>query len=369
MSSRHRDQTRWFVPSVAMLAAVLIGFAARDLWPRAAAQVTANAAVPTSVATVVRTDVAQRQVVPGTLGYQGSYTVVDQVPAGVLTWVPSTGEVVRRGHPLYKLANQQVTLFYGPVPAWRDIGPGTTPGPDVSELDSNLDALGYDAGPPADTFTWATEAAIERWQQARGQLVTGIITRGQVVFLPGAIRVTTVGAAQGSAAAPGAQILSGSSTEPSVTVNLTPGGPALRPGDQVLVTLPDATTTLHGTVGTVGAVTTVLGSGGVQNGGSQNGGTPSAAIPVVIRLSGYPGSLDQAPVQVTLTEQKDDNVLAVPVTALLAQQGGGYAVRTASAPVHRLIPVTTGLYDDETGLIEVSGSGLTAGMRVQEGQG
>jgi hypothetical protein len=369
MSSRRRDRARWLIPSGAMLAAILIGFVARDLWPKAAAQATANAAVPTSVATVVRTDVAQRQVVPGTLGYQGSFTVVNELPAGVLTWVPGTGQTIRSGHPLYKLANQTVTLWYGPVPAWRDIGPGVTPGPDVSELDANLNALGYDAGPPGDTFTWATEAAIERWQQARGQLVTGTITLGQVVFLPEAIRVTAVSTQQGATAAPGAQILSGSSTEPSVTVNLTPGGPAVRPGDQVLVTLPNATTTLPGTVSTVGAVTTAPGSGGTQNGGSQNGGTPSAAIPVVIRLSGYPGSLDQAPVQVTLTEQKDNNVLAVPVTALLAQQGGGYAVRTASTPVHRLIPVTTGLYDDQTGLIEVSGPGLTPGLQVQIGTG
>jgi hypothetical protein len=374
MKSPRRDQVRWLIPSGAMLAAVLIGFMARDLWPKAAAQATANAAVPTSVATVVRTDVAQRQVVPGTLGYQDSFTVVNELPPGVLTWVPGTGQTIRRDHPLYKLANQTVTLWYGPVPAWRDIGPGMTPGPDVRELDTNLNVLGYDAGPPGDTFTWATEVAIERWQQARGQLVTGTIALGQVVFLPEAIRVTAVGAQQGATAGSGTQILSGSSTEPSVTLNLAPGGPAVRPGDQVLVTLPNGTSTVPGTVSTVGAVTTVPGGGGAQNGGSQNGGgqnggTPSAAIPVVIRLSGYPGSLDQAPVQVTLTEQKDDNVLAVPVTALLAQLGGGYAVRTPTAPVHRLIPVTTGLYDDETGLIEVSGPGLTPGMQVQVGTG
>jgi hypothetical protein len=252
-----------------------------------------------------------------------------------------------------------------------------TPGPDVRELDANLDALGYQAGPPSDTFTWATEAAIERWQQAGGVTVTGTIPLGDVAFLPGPLRVATVNAtaSAGADVAPSVQVLTGSSTEPSVSVNLTPGGPAVRPGDAVLVTMPDGTTTVPGTVSTVGAVTTVPGSGGTQNGGTQNGGTPSAVIPVVVRLAGYPGGLDQAPVQVTITEQEEKNVFAVPVTALLAQPGkgageaGGYAVRTASAPLHRLIPVTVGLYDDETGLVEVSGPGLTPGLSVERAQG
>jgi peptidoglycan hydrolase-like protein with peptidoglycan-binding domain len=369
MSSRRHDQARWLTPGAAMLAAVLIGFGARDLWPKTAPQPAANA-VPVSVAHVVRTDVAQRQVESGTLGYQGSFSVVNELPAGVLTWLPSPGQVVRRGHALYRLAEQTVTLLYGPVPAWRDIGPGMTPGPDIRELDANLDALGFQAGPPSDIYTWATETAIERWQLAQGLPETGTIPLGDVVFLHGPLRVTALNTAvsAGADVAPGAPVLTGSSTEPSVSVELPPGGPKVRPGDAVLVTMPDGTTTVPGAVSTVGVVTTVPGSGGTQNGGAQNGGTPSAAIPVIIRLAGYPGGLDQAPVQVTITEQEDKNVLAVPVTALLAQPGGGYAVRTASAPLHRLIPVTVGLYDDETGLVEVSGPGLTPGLSVERAQ-
>jgi ABC-type antimicrobial peptide transport system permease subunit len=77
---RPRDQARWLIPGAAMLAAVLIGFGARSLWPKAASQPTADAAVPVSAAAVVRTDVAQRQVVSGTLGYQGSFSVVNELP-------------------------------------------------------------------------------------------------------------------------------------------------------------------------------------------------------------------------------------------------------------------------------------------------
>ena len=94
----------------------------------------------------------------------------------------------------------------------------------------------------------------------------------------------------------------------------------------------------------------------------------TAIIPVTVSLDSYrpPADLDQAPVQVTITEQADPDVLAVPVTALLAQPGGGYAVRTTA---HRLIPVGVGIYDDTTGLVEVGGGGLAAGMTVQVAQG
>jgi hypothetical protein len=371
---RPRDPARWLTPSAAMLAAVVIGFGARNLWPKSAGQPAARPAVPVSVAQVVRTDVAQRQVVSGTLGYQGSYSVVSELPAGVITWLPGPGQVITRGHALYRLADQAVFLCYGQVPAWRDIGPGMTPGPDVRELDANLNALGYQAGTPSDTFTWATQAAIERWQLALGLQETGTVPLGGIAFLPGPVRVTAVSAnvTAGADVTPGTQVLAGSSTQPAVSVDLTPGGRAVRPGDPALVTMPDGTTTMPGTVSAVGGVTTAPAAQGqaAQGQAAQGQAGPSAAaIPVTIRLAGYPGALDQAPVQVTITEQEDKDVLAVPVTALLAQPGGGYVVRTASSTPHRLIPVTIGLYDSETGLVEVSGAGLAPGLRVEVAQG
>jgi len=43
------------------------------------------------------------------------------------------------------------------------------------------------------------------------------------------------------------------------------------------------------------------------------------------------GTWDQAPVTVTITTETAPNALAVPVTALIAQSGGGYAVEVAAA--------------------------------------
>jgi hypothetical protein len=49
----------------------------------------------------------------------------------------------------------------------------------------------------------------------------------------------------------------------------------------------------------------------------------------------------------------------------LALAGGGYGVEVVNAAgVHRLVPVSLGLFDDADGLVQVSGSGLRAGRRV-----
>lgn len=374
LSPGRRD---WYLPGAAMLIALLAGFGARSLWPQPGTPgAQRSAPVPVTTARVVRTDVAERQDVPGTIGYQGSYSVVNELPAGITTWAPDPGRVIRRGQTAYRLSGQPVTLLYGSVPAWRDIGPGMTAGPDVRELDQNLITLGFDPAHqirPGNAFCWATEAAIERWQQARGLPLTGTIPLGQDVFVPGPLRVASAVTA-GTPVSPGTTAVSGTSTTTSVSVNLTPGGATVRPGDGVLITLPDGRTTVPGTVAAVGPVTT---SSQLQSGESQGQGqaqgAPAATIPVTIRPdrnAGVPlaARYNQAQVQVTITGAEDKNVLAVPVTALLALPGGRYAVRTGDGPVHQLIPVATGLYDEVTGLVEVSGPRLTAGLTVQVAQ-
>jgi multidrug efflux pump subunit AcrA (membrane-fusion protein) len=88
---------------------------------------------------------------------------------------------------------------------------------------------------------------------------------------------------------------------------------------------------------------------------------------VTIRLrSASTGALDQAPVQVAITTQEERLALAVPISALLATPGGGYAIRVASSNgAWRLVPVTTGLFDDVAGRVAITSSGLRPGMRVQ----
>jgi hypothetical protein len=58
----------------------------------------------------------------------------------------------------------------------------------------------------------------------------------------------------------------------------------------------------------------------------------------------------------------------VPITALLAEPGGRFAVVVtggrAGHVVRRTVPVRTGLFDEVAGVVEVSGPGLAAGQHV-----
>jgi multidrug efflux pump subunit AcrA (membrane-fusion protein) len=92
----------------------------------------------------------------------------------------------------------------------------------------------------------------------------------------------------------------------------------------------------------------------------------TTTIPVQVKLTdpGAAGTLDQAPVTVSITTGTAPNALAVPVTALLAQSSGGYVVEVAGAgSTRRYVPVRPGLFDDASGLVQVSGA-LTPGQRV-----
>ena len=341
--------------------AAAAGFGARAAWPSAARQDT-PATVPVATADVLRTDLAARQQVAGTLGYQGFFTVASEL-GGILTWLPRQGSTVRRGAPLFTVSGQPVMLLYGSLPAWRPFAPSMTAGPDVRQLQRNLAALGFDPGPADGVFGWATELAVQRWQRAAGSIVTGAIPLGEIAFLPGPLRVTTTPEQPGAPVAAGTSVVSGTSVTRGVQVSLPLGGPGVRPGDQVTVTMPDGSTTVPGTVTAVGSVATVPAAS------DGSGASQAAAIPVTITIrAAIPADLDQAPVQVAITQQRADNVLAVPVTALLALPGGGYAVQGVG-PHGRLIPVATGLFDDASGLVAVTGSGLTPGLAVTVAQG
>jgi peptidoglycan hydrolase-like protein with peptidoglycan-binding domain len=349
--------------AVAICAALLIVLSAAN--PFGSGGTPSAHAVPVAWARVVRTNVVERQQVTGTLDYSGSFTVSNTGGTGVVTWLPAAGSVVHRGQPLYALGRSAVRLLYGSRPASRDLTLGSF-GADVRELQQNLRTLGFSAGGALQldgSFDIATLAAVEQWQRALGEPVTGTIPLGSVAYLPGAVRISGLTAAEGAPVQAGAPILSATSATPAVLVPLDPGSVLqLSIGDPVLVTMPDSTT-VRGRVASVGRVAT---ASSPDNGQGGQGGGGTATVPVTVTLVGTrTGGLDQAPVQVAITEQQDRHVLAVPISALLAQPGGGYAVTVAGSPTSTTIPVTTGLFDDVAGRVEVSGSGLVAGLRVE----
>jgi peptidoglycan hydrolase-like protein with peptidoglycan-binding domain len=278
------------------------------------------------------------------------------------TSLPAVGRIVTRGRALYAISGLPVILFYGPAAAWRAFIPGMPPGRDVAELNSNLEALGYEHGPIGNSFTGATAAAIDAFQAAHGLGQTGQLLLGSVVFEPGAVRVTAVTPTLGATVQPG-PVLSITSTARQVTIALDAAQQSdVKVGDPVLITLPDNSTT-PGRVSYVGTVATTPSSD--QGGGGGGSSTPTIEVDVAPTHPAATGHLDQAPVNVSITTASVEKALVVPVNALLALAGGGYALEEVGAGgSHHLVAAQLGLFDDQEGLVQVTGSGLAAGQRV-----
>jgi hypothetical protein len=327
----------------------------------------------TSTATVTRQSLTSQTQVEATLGDSGSYSVVNQA-AGTITALPAIGQVVHQGHVLYQVNGIPVALLHGSVPAWRDLSEGLS-GPDVAELNADLAKLGYATGaqldPHSDFFGAETAFALEGLQARLGVTVTGELDLGQAVFAPGAIQVTGLGPGivLGGPAQAGAAVLTATSTTPVVTIALDASEQSeVKDGEQVSITLPSGHDT-PGVVSQVSAIATAASSAdsssdsGSSDGSSSSGG-PTITVEVTPTTPKALGRLSQAPVAVTITSGRAPDALVVPVVALLAQANGGYAVEVVSGGRHHLVAVTPGLFDDTAGLVQVTGTTLTAGQHV-----
>jgi hypothetical protein len=320
----------------------------------------------------------------GTLTYRarsdGSpYSVINQAE-GTYSELPALGQVIHQGRVLYRVNDRPVVLLDGETPAYRTLSAGAS-GPDVAELNADLVALGYatraELGRTSASFGSATTTAVEKLQAAVGVTQTGTLRLGEAVFEPTAVRVTSVSVQLGGDAQPGETVLQGTSTNRQVQVALSASQQTdVAVGDKVSITLPNNLTT-PGVVSSVGTVATCPSSSGSDGTSSAAPGTdscssassgssaPTITVDVTPSDPAATGTWDQAPVQVGITTASVSNALVVPVTALLAQPTGGYAVEVVGAgQTHHLVPVSLGVFDDADGLVQVTGSLLAAGQKV-----
>jgi hypothetical protein len=358
-----RGRGRWVALGVVVVVAAgaVAGWQAGVFSPPASSGAGQQGAPAPATAAVARENITATTPVNATLGYAGSYPVTGR-GGGTLTWLPSPGQVISQGQALYRVDNgSPVVLLYGGVPDWRTLDEGVT-GADVAQLNHDLVALG-DVGSAAisalgwDYFSAQTAAGVQKLQSDLGvSSPSGSLPLGQVVFEPEALRVSQVtGSLGGPASGP---VLAATSDRHVVTIPLNAAMQSqVAAGDTVTVTLPDGSST-PGTVSSVGTVASGSGS--------------SATIPVTVTLTdpGAAGTLDQAPVTVYITTASAKNALVVPVGALLAQAqgdgeaGGGYDVEVAGpGNTRRYVPVTTGIFDDAYGLVQVTGA-LAPGEHV-----
>jgi hypothetical protein len=359
-----RGRGRWVALGVVAVAAAgaVAAWRAGVFSPAASSGAGQRGAAAPATAAVTRQDLSATTPVTAALGYAGSCTVTGQ-GGGTLTWLPSAGQVINQGQALYQTGNgSPVALLYGSVPDWRAMSEGMT-GADVSQLNHDLVAL-RDADSADisalgwDYYSWETAYGVQQLQEHLGVSdPPGTLSLGQVVFEPQALRVSQVtGRLGGPASGP---VLAATSDQHVVTIPLDVSQQSeVKAGDTVTVTLPDGTTT-PGTVSSVGAVASTT--------SGQGQGPATTTIPITVALTNpsAAGTLDQAPVTVNITTATASNVLAVPVTALLAQSSGRYEVEVVDPEdTRRWVPVTPGpVFDDVNGLVQVTGA-LTPGQRV-----
>jgi peptidoglycan hydrolase-like protein with peptidoglycan-binding domain len=349
--------------------------------PPTGAAAEADASSATATAAVERKTLTVTDDFNGTLGFAGDYHVLGGL-SGILTWTVPTGTIVTAGKRLYETnGHDRTSLMYGSRPAWRTMESGVANGADILQLETNLKKLGFTRkGDKIDSHWDArTTAAVKRWQRKAGLPVDGRVDLGEVVFLPEAIRVTEISAALGTMVGPGGPVLSGTSSRRVVSLDLDAADrDAFDVGKAVQVKLPDAST-VAGKIATIARI--------ADSSTDQQGNT-TTTIPVTITLDDptAAGDLDQASVTVTFVRSSRENVLTVPVNALLALREGGYAVEvvdsggsstaapssspslsspaSSASPGRRthLVRVVPGLFDN--GNVEITATGIQPGDLV-----
>lgn len=308
----------------------------------------------------------------GTLGYGDSVKIVTR-GSGVLTGVPATGTDIARGHVAFDVDEQPVVLFYGDLPAWRSLSTSSDPGPDILQLETNLAALGYGSGLTVDdTFTSVTASALKAFETAIGQSdPDGVLDPGEVVFSSGPLRIDDV-LTRGTTVSAGTSVITAALLERAVdSVESDVVTTVTTPTQAVTFTI---ASTDQGTFTVGDAVKVVLADGRIAEGQvsalsdtpRRNGSGPSAdlVLDVTVSVTTVPeGGLIEGPANVRVTDQVLNGVTMVPVRALVALEGGGYAVQVADASgATTYVAVETGVFQD--GWVEVTGK-IAAGDLVQ----
>jgi multidrug efflux pump subunit AcrA (membrane-fusion protein) len=157
----------------------------------------------------------------------------------------------------------------------------------------------------------------------------------------------------GQRLAPGSPVLAVTDSQPIVHIDLDAAKQSLaKKGETVKVELPNGNT-VSGRVSTVDTVAKATGSGDNQ--------TSTVDVDVTVS-SGDTGGLDQAPVTVDMENARAQNVLSVPIEALLGLREGGFGIELVEGGTSRIVPVKIGTFG--AGRVEISGAGVREGMSV-----
>lgn len=277
--------------------------------------------------------------------------------SGTITQLPVAGKQINTGEQVYEMDGAPVPLFHGDRPFWRTIGDGVSDGPDVTQLEQNLQELGFYGGEVGPHFNWLTREAIRQWQRSRGltgDAVTGTFDPNTVALAAAApIRITAVNAKLGQSQVSPASY-TGVTLHAQATLTATQAA-TFKAGDKAQVVLPD-NTTVETTLASVG-------QGGQKTGDTGQATQPSARIdfPDQSQVAAFGPTAVQ--VIIPNADASTGETLIVPVTALIASAGSAYAVEAVRGGKLVRVPVSIGLVSDAQVQITKS-DGLKAGDKV-----
>jgi multidrug efflux system membrane fusion protein len=276
------------------------------------------------------------------------------MPQGTVTALASEGDILGHGDTLFVVEGDPVTLFVTDIPFYRTLDVDSV-GDDVRVLEEALVSFGFDADGSLvadDVFDEATAEALVAWQASIGASVDGVLNIGEIMVTEAPIRVASSHISIGANVTPGTPIYTPSTSTSVVSVRL----PA---EDQELIVAGDSVTVVMPNGDDEPASVTSLGNIAIR---SQEFGT-YFEVEITLDRQGAATGLDEAPVDVDIIDDRVENVLVVPVTALLALGEGGYAVQVDTGDGQtRLVAVEAGMYAD--GSVEITSSELEAGMQV-----
>lgn len=297
--------------------------------------------------TVTRGDLTETVDRNGSVGF-GSESTLPIEADGLVTETRESGDTVGPGEVLVRISNRPVTLAEGTQPLYRELRRvgagerdvandriGLQTGPDVEQLQRFLLAAGFDDNGRLEadgTFGLTTERAVEDWQRDVGHPATGKVDRSQLVFVAGQVRIE-------SAPAVG-QLFS--------SVSVTSGSP------KVTLTVSDAQRSFFAVGSNVeleSLGSTATGQVTSQKRTVNEEGSTAYAIEIELAAGSDLGDAETA--KVIATKTSAENVLSVPVRALVALAEGGWAVQVDASGGPMLTAVELGLVID--GRAEISG--------------
>ena len=144
-------------------------------------------------AAVVSTDLERLETFPATLRYADQRNVF-AAAGGIVTRVPVEGAELSRGDSIMEIDGRPVLVFYGERPMWRPVGPAPDgsgmEGPDVEQLELNLEALGYSLrSGPDQVLDEDTVRLIRDWRSDAGLDRSDSVELGRIFYVEGPIRV------------------------------------------------------------------------------------------------------------------------------------------------------------------------------------